>query len=495
MEETKHNEAFDELIRSKYQDEEVKPAAHLWKTIQSQLPLVPVPVRPWYLSGIVLLGGTLIAVLGLFSVLLYFIYIGSPQPSLSAVSKSIPPPATTNPKSKPNKVSSIISLKVPNQKKPNTSSVNNKKVGISLSQRKRMVTASVLSPSSGKEKKMLPHILAKSSSLENIQNAGHHLFPINPIKKMNFMLPPDVVSVATESFALVVTEPESVVLLSAKEKLQVSAKQKSVKKTRRTKAGNKHKYLATKNKQNKPGVKRKSRKPVLHPWSIEVFLMPEFSSRFIAPNPDYTNGVYTPSYFNSREHYTFNYSYGLLVNYRFSHLLSLETGLSYYAYGVDFSTQSSYLEKTGKHSGVIYTSSGKTDLNIDIADSLDSRAMFSSSSRFNYLSVPIILKFYPVKNLYINAGPTVDYFLGQSNNWDRHDQEGDFSVESGQIEGINRFNISFVFGIGYEKKILKNLSFSINPTIRMHLRNLNPYSTVKTYPFNAGFRVYLRYEL
>ena len=494
MEETKHNKEFDDLIRSKYKEEEVKPAAHLWKTIQSQLPVVPVPVKPWYLSRIVLLGGSVTAILGLVSVLLYFIYTGSPQPSLSVVSKSIPS-ATANPKSKQKKVSSIISLNVPNQKKPRISSANNQKVGISLSQGKRMVTEGVLSPSSGKEKKMVSHVLTKSSSLENTQNAGRQLLPITPIKKMNFMLLPDIVSVATEPLALVVAEPESVALLSGKEKLQVLVKQKSVKKASRTEADNKHKYLATKNKQNKPGVKRKLRKPVLHPWSIEVFLMPEFSSRFVAPNPDYTNGVYTPSYFNSREHYTFNYSYGLLVDYRFSHLLSLETGLSYYVYGVDFSTQSSYLEKTGEHSGVVYTSSGKTNLNIDYVDSLNNQAMLSSSSRFDYLSVPIILKFYPAKNLYINAGPTVDYFLGQSNNWDKHDQEGDFNVKSGQIEGINRFNISFVFGIGYEKKILKHLSFSVNPAIRIHLRNLNPYSTVKTYPFNAGFRLYLRYEL
>ncbi len=494
MEETKHNKAFDELIRSKYRNEEVKPAAHLWKTIQSQLLVVPVPVKPWYLSRIVLLGGSVTAVLGLVFVLLYFIYTDSPQPSLPVVSKSIPS-ATTNPKSKQSKASSIISLKVPNQNEIHTSSVNNKKVEISLSQGKRMVTAGVLSPSSGKEKKMLVPVLTKSSSLENIQNAGRHLFPITPMKKMNFALPPDIVSVATGPLAFVVAEPESVAIFSGKERLQVLAKQEYVKKTSRTKAGNKNRYLATKNKQNKPGIKQKSRKTVLHSWSIEVFLMPEFSSRFIAPNPDYTNGVYTPSYFNSREHYTFNYSYGLLVDYRFSHLLSLETGLSYYVYGVDFSTQSSYFEKTGEYSGVVYTSSGKTDLNIDHVDSLNNQAMLSSSSRFDYLSVPIILKFYPAKNLYINAGPTVDYFLGQSNNWKKHDQEGDFNVESGDIKGINRLNFSLIFGVGYEQKIWKNFGLSINPTIRFHLRNLNPYSTVKTYPFNAGLRVSLRYGL
>ncbi|GMT44410.1 MAG: hypothetical protein IEMM0006_0242 [bacterium] len=494
MEETKHNKAFDELLRSKYRNEKTKPAAHLWKNIQSQLPAAPVPVKPWYLSKAVLIGGSVVAVLGVTSVLLYFIYLKPLRLSSHFVSASKPiPSASPNVKLKSNKTSSTVTLQTSNSK-TRTSSVKKKKAG-TISTQKKLVAAKTLSSSLGKEKKMVSNEITKTSSLENSQNAGRNVFLITSMKKINFTFPPVIASVAVRPVVFAATEPESIALPAAKKKQQVLTKQKSVKKTRSQKAVNKHRYQAAKSQQNKSAKQQKLKKSFLHPWSIEVFLMPELSSRFVAPNPDYTQGVYTPSYFNSREHYTLNYSYGLLVDYRFLHSLSIETGLSYYVYTVDFSTQGSYLEKTGEHSGVVYTSSGQVGLNINQVDSLDNQAMLNSFSRFDYLSVPFILKYYPFKNLYINAGPTIDYFFRQSNKWKKHDQEGDFNVESGDIEGINRFNISFIFGVGYEQKIWKNFSFSVNPTIRVHLRNLNPYSTVKAYPFNAGFRVSLRYGL
>lgn len=496
MEETKHNKAFDELLRSKYQNEKEKPAAHLWKNIQSQLPVAPVPVKPWYLSKAVLIGGSVVAVLGFASVLLFFIYLKPLRLSSHFVSVPKPiPSASPNVKLKSNKTSSTVTMQTSNSKVRTSFSVKKKKAGTISTQEKLMVAAKTLPSPLGKEKKTVSNEITKISSLENNKNAGRNVFLITPMKKMNFAFPPVIASIAARPFVFAATEPESIVFPAAKKKHQILTKQKPVKKTKSQKAVNKHRYQAAKNQQKKSAKQQKLRKSVLHPWSIEVFLMPEFSSRFVAPNPDYTQGVYTPSYFNSREHYTFNYSYGLLVDYRFLHSLSIETGLSYYVYAVDFSTQGSYLEKTGEHSGVVYTSSGQVDLNINHVDSLDDQAMLNSFSRFNYLSVPFILKYYPFKNLYINAGPTIDYFFRQSNNWKKQDQEGDFNVESGDIKGINRFNISFIFGVGYEQKIWKNFSFSINPVIRVHLRNLNPYSTVKVYPFNAGFRVSLRYEL
>ncbi len=456
MGKTKHNEEFDKLLRSKYQLEEVKPAAHLWKNIQKQIQGGPVPVKSWYLSKVVLIGSSAAAVLGLILVLFYFVYLKPQRLSSTVVANS--KPAVSSPHAselKQNKTSLTVSRQNTHSK-AYTSSTTKKGGTIAL-------------------KKGSHPIFAKT------------LLFITPMKEMKLVFPLAMAANATWYKTVpTVIKPVSVIPLAG---------QKHVKKATRQKQPKTKKYYAAKSKQQKAPKKQKLRKSVLHPWSIEAFIMPEFSSRFVTPNPNYTKGIFTPSYFNSREHYTFNYSYGLLVDYRFLHSLSVETGLSYYVYGVDFSTQGSYLEKTGNHSGFVYTSSGKSDLNIDKVDSLDSQSMLSSSSRFDYLSVPIILKYYPLKSLYINAGPTIDYFIGQSNSWDKHDHEGDFNVESGNIEGINRFNISFIFGVGYEKKIWKKLSFSINPAVRIHLRNLNPNSTVKVYPFNAGFRVYLRYEL
>jgi len=486
MEKTKHNEEFDKLLRSKYQHEEVKPAAHLWKNIQKQIQGGPVPVKPWYLSKAVLIGSSAAAVLGLISLLFYFVYLKPQRLSSPVVSNS--KPAVSAPHAsglKQHKTSSKVRQSA--HSKVYTSSVTKKGGTIALKKGRHPIFAKTLSSPLRKEKRTSSIKKSKKLLAVKSQNTGKTMLFITPMKEMSPVFP-FTMATNTTWYRTVPT----VIKLAPVTQL---AGQKPVKKSKRQKQQKAKRFYATKNKQQKAPKKQKLRKSVLHPWSIEAFIMPEFSSRFVTPNPNYTKGIFTPSYFNSREHYTFNYSYGLLADYRFSHWLSIESGVSYYVYGVNFSTQGSFLVKTSDHSGVVYTSSGKTDLNIDHVDSLSSQVMLSSSSRFGYLSVPVILKFYPIKNLYINAGPTIDYFISQSNNWDKHDQEGDFNVESENIEGINRFNISFVFGIGYEKKVWKNLSFSINPAIRMHLRNLNPYNTVKTYPFNAGFRIYLRYEL
>ena len=137
MEESKHNKIFDELLRSKYQHEEVKPAAHLWKNIQSQLPAMPLPVKPWYLSKVVLIGGSVVAVLGFASVLFYFIYLKPLRLSSHFVSASKPIPSVSpNAKLKNSKISSTVTLQASNSK-IRTSSGNKKKAETVLAQESR----------------------------------------------------------------------------------------------------------------------------------------------------------------------------------------------------------------------------------------------------------------------------------------------------------------------------------------------------------------------
>lgn len=484
MEETKHNKAFDELIRSKYKKEEIKPAAHLWKNIQKQIFGGAGTVKPWYLSKAALIGSSAAAILGLISVLFYFVYL-KPQRLSSPVVSNLKPAVSAPHASelKQNKTFSTTHRQSA-YAKPFKTSITKKGKNFAMKQSKPPLSSKISPSSLRKEKRTSSRENNKKLLTVKEQNSRNPVFFITPLKEINLEFPPAIAANTTYKTIPPVKKPAWVTQLSG---------QKPINKTKWQKQQKAKRNYAAKSKKQKAPKKQKLRRYVLHPWSLEAFIMPEFSSRFVTPNPNYTQGVYTPSYFNSREHYTFNYSYGLLVDYRFRHWGSIEAGVSYYIYGVDFSTKGSYLIKTGDNSGIVFTSAGQTELkNID---SLNNRTTLSSSSRFGYLSIPVNVKFYPIKNLYINAGPTFDYFIGQTNNWDKHDEEGDFNVESNNVEGINRFNISFVFGLGYEKRIWKNLSFSINPGIRMHLQNLNPHNTVKTYPFNAGFRVYLRYEL
>jgi len=174
--------------------------------------------------------------------------------------------------------------------------------------------------------------------------------------------------------------------------------------------------------------------------------------------------------------------------------LSIESGLAYYSYKLGFSAPGTDLITKDNHHAIVYTSSGAVVLNIPNTDSLNAKTLLKSSIGIHYISIPINLKYYPFKNLFINAGTTIDYNFSQSLNWEEENENGNFNVESGNIRGIKQFNISLILGLGYEQTIFRNLSFSINPGIRIHLINLNQQNTVKTYPYHAGFKINLRYE-
>jgi len=303
MEKTKPNEEFDKLLRSKYQHEEVKPAAHLWKNIQKQIPTGAGPVKPWYLSKAVLIGSSAAAVLGLISVLFYFVYLKPQRLSSPVVSNSKPAVSTPHASElKQNKTSSIVSRQNAHSK-AYTSSVTKKGETIALKQSSPPISAKTLSPPLRKEKRTSSRENNKKLLIVKEQNSSNPVFFITPLKEIDLEFPPAIAANTT----LYKTVPPD------KKPAWVTqpAGKKPVKKTKRQKKQTAKRNYAAKSKQQKAPKKQKLRRAVLHPWSIEAFIMPEFSSRFVTPNPNYTQGVYTPSYFNSREHYTFNYSSGL----------------------------------------------------------------------------------------------------------------------------------------------------------------------------------------
>lgn len=485
MKEKEHNKSFDELLKSKYQDEKVSPPKHLWKNIQRSLPGGVPTAKPWYLSKAFIIGGSIVAAIGIVAAILYFTYI---KPHQKQINNNIAPEVSI---SKVGKIYHKKSLKS-NLKTihSNNSLKKSKRTGIKSKK-----------PSSANIKRSFNLISKKQYSKKNktfkpsIQkslNNKKELIITNKTKSFT-ILPPLISN-------LTLNRPEHITYSNLKKKNRKTKrnKQKHISKHRfiHGKKNKKKLFIAPGNKKKKNRHKKVNQKKqhLSHRFSIEAFLMPEYSYRIITTNPSYQKNIFTPSYFNSRERYTFNYSFGLLADYKLLQRLSIESGISYYIYSVNFSTEGGFVEKTGEHTGVVYTSSGAVDIDVEHSDSLDNNTLLKSATKIEYLSVPVLFKFYPFKQLYINAGPTFDYYFNQTENWKKEDHEGNFDINSTQINGIRRFNVSFLVGLGFERRIWNNISFSVNPLIRIHLMDLNPSSTVKTYPYNAGFRVLLRYE-
>jgi len=486
MKEKEHNKSFDELLRSKYQDEKVSPPKRLWNNIRQSLPGGAAPIKPWYLSKAVIIGASIAAAIGIVATILYFAYI---KPHQKQIENNTTPAVSINSVDKIYHKKNIKSnLNVIN------SNISSKKIKPTNIKLNKATHTNIKQPLHSISKK---HYTKKNQTFKpliqkSIRN-NQKVFSL-PKKTKSFTILPPLVFHMTFNQS---KPPIYSIIKNAKKKIKKN-KQKHIskhhfihsKKTKETR-------LVTHNNKKKKNIQKKTttkKQHFSHRFSIEAFLMPEYSYRIVTANPGYQKNIFTPSYFNSRERYTFNYSFGLLVDYKLLKRLNIESGISYYIYSVNFSTGGGFVEKTGEHTGVVYTSSGTVDLDIEHSDSLDNNTLLKSFTKIEYLSVPVLFKFYPFKQLYINAGPTFDYYFNQTENWMKEDQEDNYNINSTQINGIRKFNVSFLVGLGYERRIWNNISLSVNPLIRIHLMDLNPSSTVKTYPYNAGFRVLLRYE-
>jgi hypothetical protein len=466
MEENLHNESFDKLLRSKYEHESVQPEGHLWENIQRRLSSATAPVNTWHLNKIALVGGAVLAALGIATILVYQFYLKPNNTTYNQISRKKEVPSITHSK-RLKTAKNSTPLIIIGQKANSTANnhIFNKETTTNPQRQIKVYPTATAQQNMAQQVNIInPEPYSGSKQEKGLLTSG--------FKQKGKNITPLMTAWISAPFKVLYTNK---LLSFIKHKKEISTKQKT-------------------KKENGKKKRKKSKTYIPHPWSLEVYWRPEYSYRTLASNPSYTQDFYTTSYFDKRDQYKFTYSYGFLFDYRFATKLSIESGLAYYSYELGFSAKGTDLIKKDDHNALIYTSSGSVLLNVENVDSLNAKTILNSSIGIHYLSIPVNLKYYPTKNLFINVGTTIDYNFAQSLNWEEENEKGIFNVESGKISGINRFNISMILGLGYEQQILRNMSFSINPGIRIHLVNLNRFSTVKTFPYHAGFRVSLRYE-
>jgi len=469
MEENLHNEFFDELLRSKYQNQTAQPPKHLWDNIQRAIPGAPVSAKPWYLSKSFILALIVTAAMSMAAILLYNFYLKPrTNPINSWLEKN---EILLNSPAREKKTTPKIILSNPSLKKTTHSIMKSSSVISPYGSKKfgeAEVPRKIIQNTSNQTQKTVTLLINNTIGLRQAYEQAllTKRIPTSVIKSISI--------IQHKGLFLPALSPAEIYTLRPPMKVNIIP-QKLVKIAKRQKA---HK---------------KKRQSLPHPLSLEFYWMPEYSYRVLAQNPGYAKGAFNPSYFNSRDRYKFTYSYGLLLAYEVRPKLYFETGLSYYSYALTFKTESANLIKKDEYNMLIYTSSGSVNLNIVSSDSLSPNTLLKSSMSLSYISLPIMVKYYPFDNLFLNAGLSFEYNIVQSLNWDAENQKGDFRMTSGRVNGVGRFNISFIFGPGYEQKISKHISFSMNPSIRVHLMNLNPHNTVKSYPFTTGFRLSIKY--
>jgi len=453
MKKNLHNDSFDKLLRSKFHDESAAPPDHLWSKIQRNIAVSPAAKRSWIRSR----RTQTIMILSAAAILSgLFIFILHPEPFFNApVKKTLGIGNTLLKDTSQNNKGNLKENHIRTKELTNTVKIQIKKPVKQVTASQNLSVKAGEKVQKGHKKHPAPLTLAG-----NIRAANKSISPI----------PNKGISLSTNH------RNRSTIKEATGFSLIPANKSKFTSLTRKMKKKSPHKFSKEK-------------------LSFEIFLMPEYTYRFLMPNPAYAQNTFSTSYFNSREKYRFTYSFGVLAGYELRPEFVIETGLSYYSYSISFSTWSKYLIKNSPQNWIIYTSSGPVNLFFSQIDSLNAQSLLKSSIKFSYLSIPVILKFYPYKTLFIDAGTSLDFMISQNDRWNMENYNGNFEIQSDKINGTSRFNLSLIFGIGYEGPVSRNLSFSVNPILRIHLMNLNKSSTVKAFPYNAGFRLSLKYSL
>lgn len=130
------------------------------------------------------------------------------------------------------------------------------------------------------------------------------------------------------------------------------------------------------------------------------------------------------------------------------------------------------IQRFGIQPEIMFSSQG-SKLNINSTDLTD---------KFNYVNVPILIKFYPVEFLSLQAGPQFGFLLSA-------DREGDPNF--GDIESIYKdSDVSLALGVGIELPFGLNLEGRYNVGLSNISDNPDTYELLKNQVFqiSIGFR-------
>ncbi len=243
----------------------------------------------------------------------------------------------------------------------------------------------------------------------------------------------------------------------------------------------------------KKGLKTKNLSTNNHRVCIKVFFNPEFSFRYLSNNLTYAYADYNKAYFDKRDLYGLTYSYGFNVAYRFSPHFSIKTGVVMAPYSIRFSTERFSAINNGE--SLIYTSSGIAKVVIHSSDTILSSTLLKSSINLYYLQLPVGVQ-YKISNYFsIDASLFFELLTSHNLNWKAENYQGEIDISTENIKDINKFTMGMTLEVEYEKSIYKNLYFSISPNFSMHILSINNKNTVKSYPYSLGLQIGIKYYI
>ncbi len=194
---------------------------------------------------------------------------------------------------------------------------------------------------------------------------------------------------------------------------------------------------------------------------------------------------------------------GALIDYSIHKHWSLQSGLIVSTTNIDLAPETIYAQpdNSGNIKFKINTSSGYAyilpSFNNNPAEG-DSILSVSTTHTLQYLGIPLAIKYNISKgkfNLNARAG-LVANLLTKGVVSTELEKGNDNDIETtNKIQGLKRFYLSGVAGVGIDYNVYKNWSLCFSPTFRFALNPINKDLPVKTFPNSFGFSLGVKMQL
>jgi len=249
------------------------------------------------------------------------------------------------------------------------------------------------------------------------------------------------------------------------------------------------------NQYSKKAGKTVSLKKFFKRISIGLYVTPQYSFRFLTANSAYTVPDIGIEYFNDREKGAFSFTAGLQLYYSLNNKWKLSTGAEYSTYSQNMELNGFDFKQDSQNGYYVYTSIGKDNLTINSSVPVSDSEFIKSSKVYSFINIPLGIEYSITNNFFVNGSFVYSLLVSSDVNWKAEDFNGDFSVSTDNITGINANNLSVMLGIGYKKTFGTKFSVVINPQISSFVTSFTSKMPVKTFPFAAGLNIGLRYKL
>lgn len=458
-----HTDPFDDLLRSKYETEQITPPKELWKNIRSSLGKGVSHVSVWTKSRYLLWSALGTGIIVAIAIAFFTLPVSKEKTAVLSPEKKV---------------------EIKNEKRFNKSNKERKIVTFSHRNRAKQPALIRNTPvQTGREQipdnqnRQLTSGNTSISSVRHTSNIGAGQ-PMNSEKSIFYLPALHSLNPRALSQHPFQQYKASSSLLQTKDfatqKVPAFGKMKNKKGTLQTN------NLLTNNKR----------------LCIKLFINPEFSSRFLSNNPAYSHSEFNKAYFDKRDQYSFTYSYGFTASYRLKPPIRITTGVVWAPYSIRFSTER--VPVVGNHQNIeslIYTSSGIVKVAIHSSDSIANNTILNSTINLYYLRVPLGINYRFSKHFSIGTRLFFELFVNHDLNWKAENYHGEMDVSTEEIKDINAFTMGMAIDAEYEKSIYRNLYFSFSPNFSLHILSINNKNTVKSYPFTLGLQFGIKYYL